>query len=104
MTLPELPENIGDRSTIEDIGGNPVTYVVEDEIKIIQSTQPEKAIYLQKLRFEPDGRSELRLGYYMIGKKPSVAGRWVWGQFATMIPVEDFIKIYRLAEEKGWFD
>ena len=73
-----------------------------DEITRIQSNYPAKAIYLQQLQWENDGRIELRLGYYIIGKKPKVAGKWVWGQFATMIPVEDFRAIIHEATKRGW--
>ena len=63
---------------------------------------PRKLIYLQQLKFESDGRTELRLGYYIIGKKPAMRGRWVWGQFATMMPVADFRQIVKIAKRKGW--
>lgn len=101
--LPPLPRNIGKKfGPFKDINGHPRSYVVEDEIVRIQSDYPEKAIYLQKLRFENEDRTELRLSYYIIAKKPRMAGKWAWGQFATMLPIEDFRVIVREAKKKGW--
>jgi len=97
MSYPTLPSNIGKRKTITD--GQ--SFTVLDEVTQIQSTAPNKVIYLQKLQFK-DGQIELRLAYYIIGKKPKMAGKWVWGQYATMIPVKDFRAILRKASEKGW--
>jgi len=75
---------------------------IQDEIYRFQSDFPEKAIVLQKVHFE-DCSFELRLAYYIIGKKPSMKGRWVWGQYATFMPQEDFIAIYKEAKIRGWF-
>jgi hypothetical protein len=101
MSRPPLPCNIGKRRVITDIDGNEHHFVVLDELTRIQSGYPGKAIYLQRFQWD-DGRIELRLGYYIIGKKGRTAGKWVWGQFATMIPAEDFKVIIREAEDRGW--
>ena len=101
--LPPLPRCVGRKfGPHNDINGIPLSYVVEDEIVRIQSDYPEKAIYLQKLRFENEERTELRLAYYIIAKKPRMAGKWAWGQSATMMPIEDFRAIVREARKKGW--
>jgi hypothetical protein len=99
---PQRPSNVGKTRTITDIDGKKRRFTILGEILHEQSTYPEKLICLQKLRFEDDGRIELRLAYYIIGKKPKMAGKWVWGQFATMIPVEDFEAVIHKATEKGW--
>jgi hypothetical protein len=99
---PPLPINIGKQRHVKDIKGTIKQFIVLDEISILQSTNKKKAIYLQRIQFKDDGRIEIRLGYYIIGKNPKVLGKWVWGQFATMMPVEDFYKVYELAREKGW--
>jgi hypothetical protein len=44
------------------------------------------------------------IGYYVIGKKPRMAGKWVWGQFATMLPIGDFVKLVKLAQDRGWME
>lgn len=102
MSYPPAPSNIGRQSIARTPSGNRFYFEIEDEIHIPQSGKPDKLIYLQRLKFESDGRVELRLGYYVIGKKPAMRGRWVWGQFATMIPLSDFRKIIQRAERKGW--
>lgn len=102
MSYPLAPSNIGKCCTAKTPSGKLFFYAIEDEIHIPQSGKPDKLIYLQRLVFETDRRVELRLGYYVIGKKPAMRGRLVWGQFATMIPVSDFRSILRRAERKGW--
>ena len=57
---------------------------------------------MQKIQFD-DRKSELRLGYEIIGKKPKMLGKWVWGQYATFMPVDDFLKIVVKAQAKDWF-
>jgi hypothetical protein len=100
--IPPLPSNIGKRRRVKDIKGDIRQFTVIGEISFPQSTNPNKSISLQRIQFAEDGRIELRLGYYIIGKKPRVIGKWVWGQYATMLPPEDFIKAYELARQKGW--
>lgn len=102
--LPPLPKNIGKHGRVKTINGVIKQFTIQDEVSFPQSNNKKKAINLQRIQFIEGGRIELRLGYYIIGKKPKVLGKWVWGQFATMLPTEDFCKAYRLAQEKGWLD
>lgn len=99
---PQLPTRVGKRTSRKDIHGEPMIYEVLDEIVYVPPSNPGKAICFQKLQFEPDHRIELRLCYYMIGQKERGKGRWLFGQFATMISPEDFVHIVKLAREKGW--
>ncbi len=99
---PPFPDNVGRRRRIVNIRGDVVHWVVEDEIKRIQSTAPHKVICFQKLRRENDGRTEFRFGYYMIGVKPGARGRWVWGQYALFIPKGDLRVLIKEAERRGW--
>ena len=102
--LPPLPITKGNRGTlIEPVTGNKWHFRVIDEVVQVLSDYPDKAIYLQKLEFEEDGSIELRLGYYIIGKKPRMLGKWVWGQYAALMPVSDFEQIIEKAKAKGWF-
>lgn len=100
--FPPLRSNVGRKGSITDIEGRKQSFTVVDEVRRRQSTDPEKTICLQRLRFDRDGRTELRLCYYIIGKKPRMAGKWVFGQFATMMPAEDFQAIVSRAEEEDW--
>jgi len=102
MAYPALPSSIGKRRHFKDIDGKPQSFVVRDEIVRIQSDNPGKAIYLQYLDFDEPKRSELRLGYYMIAKRPRMAGKWAWGQSAAMLPIADFEAIVREAKKRGW--
>ncbi len=99
---PELPSRIGKVTRRKDIHGMPMQYSVLDEIIHIPSSNKDKAIYLQKLQFEPDGQIEFRLCYYMIGQKGRGKGKWLWGQYATMIKREDLEAILAAARDKGW--
>jgi len=102
MSNPPLPSNIGKKRTIKDINGNEQRFTVLDEVTQVQSTYPDKVIYLQRIQFENDGRIELRLAYYIIGKQSKMAGKWVWGQFATMMPAKDFHSIIHKVMKEGW--
>lgn len=101
MSNPPLPTNIGKKRTMT-VDGEKRHFTVLDEITQVHSTKPDIVIYLQRIQFEDDGRNELRLAYYIIGKKPRMAGKWAFGQYATMMPIEDFQTIIQRATEKGW--
>jgi hypothetical protein len=101
--LPELKSKIGARGLLKD----PVTkeklgFQILDEIRQPQSDLPSKIIVLQKIKFD-DGRFELRLGYYIIGKRPGMKGKWTWGQYATFLPLKDFRSIIKEAENRKGF-
>ena len=80
-----------------------VRYTIGDEIRRFHDERRSKVLVLQRMDYD-DGRVELRLGYYIIGKKPKMKGRWVWGQFAAMLPAAIFRELYQEAEAKGWFN
>lgn len=99
---PKPPSRIGKTTRRKYINGNPMTYTVQDEIVPIPQNNPATAIYLQMLQFEDDGRKEMPLCYYMVGHRPRAKGKWLYGQFASMIRKEDFEQIIVKAREKGW--
>ena len=99
---PPLPNNIGKQRMLTDIDGKKQGFTVIDEIRRPQSDNDNNAIYLQRIQFQRDGSTELRLAYYMIGKKPRMLGKWAWGQYATILPMKDFQAIIREAEKKDW--
>lgn len=96
------PSRVGKVTHRKYIDGSPMVYKVLDEIIHIPRSNPKKAIYLQMLQFEDDRRREMRLCYYMIGHNGRGKGKWLYGQFATMILKEDFEYIISKAREKGW--
>ena len=99
---PPLPTKVGNCGKFKDRKGDIQHFTILDEVKRIQSSAPHKALYLQLLQFEKDGRKELRLAYYIIGIKPRMKGAWTWGQYATLMPAKDFKAIIRKATKKGW--
>jgi hypothetical protein len=103
MTHPPLPSRIGKSTRTRRIDGTPLHYTVEDEVSFVAPSNPGKAFYLHKLRFE-DGRVEFRICYYMIAYKPRMKGKWAFGQFAPMMTGEEMAMLFRRAQEKGWLN
>jgi hypothetical protein len=101
MAYPPPPCNVGEPCRAKHPNGKTLHHTIMDEIHIYQSGSKTKLIYLQRIKLS-NGREELRLGYYIIGKKPAMRGRWVWGQYATFLPVRDFKRIISKARSKGW--
>jgi len=65
---------------------------------IQQSTKKDKVIVLDEIKLGKK-RTELRLRYHIIGDKPRMKGKWTFGQFATLIPQNDFRKLISLAKK-----
>ena len=84
------------------LGGHLIRYVVIDEVRTFQDSKRDKIVLLQLMEFE-DLRREVRIGYYIIGKKPKMRGKWVWGQYAAFIPPLIFKKVFTQASKQGWF-
>ncbi len=104
---PTLPSTEGKTGLAKDPAGREHSFVVVDEVRQPHTGHPDgKIILLQKLRFEDDRSEfasiEFRIGYYIIGKKPKMRGKWVWGQFALMIRPDDFKALIDKARAKGW--
>ncbi|MGH7146796.1 MAG: hypothetical protein ACREI9_02535 [Nitrospiraceae bacterium] len=102
VKTPPLRRNVGKRRTIKNIKGKEINWVVKDEIARIQSTNPHKAIHLQKLHRDDKGITEFRFGYYIIGVQPGAKGRWVWGQYALLIPKRDLRALIKEARRRKW--
>ena len=91
----------GKSSSIATIRGTKRYLKVIDQIQFLQSNDKNKVICLQRLRLSKRG-IEFRLGYYIIGVKPGRKGKWVWGQYAPMLPKRDLRKVFREAVKKKW--
>lgn len=103
MTNDEPGSRIGQSVTLKmPPDGTEWLGIVKDEVYQKQSDNPDKELRLQLIEFS-GGRIEVRCGYYIKGKKVGRLGKWVWGQFALMAPLEDFRNLVRAAEAKGWF-
>jgi hypothetical protein len=101
-SFPPLPNNVGKRRRWNSIRGELRSVTILDEIRRVQWNAPHKVIVLQRIKFDSSGETEYRLGYYILGVRPRMAGRWTWGQFAILIPAKDFRWIIRQAEKRGW--
>jgi len=102
MTLPPLPSTVGKRGEAREPLGDVQRFVVVDEVRREQTGFPTCILVFQRIQYD-DGREELRLGYYIIGKKEGrTRGKWCWGQYAAMAPACDFQALVKMATEKGW--
>lgn len=102
IKLPPFPDSKGRQTGWKSIRGKRRRVTIEDHIQRLQSGSKEKLIVLQKLRYDGTRSFELRLGYYMIGVRPRMKGKWTWGQFATIIPAKDFRAIVKSAQKRKW--
>ena len=103
MKLPLFPKNIGKVRTHIAIDGRRVECTIVDEIVRRQKrSRHPKLIYLQRLRFAADGRTEYRFTYYMLGRKAGARGRWVFGQYSLSVPPRDLAALLRAARKRKW--
>ena len=97
---PSPPVHIGRRNAKhKDLDNKRNPFTIVDEIR--EKQNKGKIVYLQKLRFD-DNRIEYRIAYWIIGKKKKIAGKWVYGQCATMAPKKILERIIKKAIAKGW--
>ena len=93
--IPEYPNNIGKTRTLININGVKRKIKILDEIIFPQKGIDYKIFCIQKLQVE-DRKPEIRIGYYMIGVKGRMKGRWTWGQYNPHMPMSDLKKMYKL--------
>lgn len=79
---------------------------------MVQTGLPEKIFVIERLKkihVEGEtaygdrivGEVEYRLGYYMLGRIGRMNGRWTWGQYCPLIPLQDFPKLIEKAKKEG---
>lgn len=95
--LPKLI--IKETGSIIDINGRYKNFKIGKYVTLRQSDYSEKIFVLQEIIFE-DGKKELRLGYYIIGKKPRTKDKWVWGQYCPFFPKQDLVKLIEKAKKE----
>jgi hypothetical protein len=98
MELPELKTK--KHGSLTDINGVKKKFKINRTVSLPQSNYPKKTFVLQEIEFE-DGKQEIRVGYYIIGKKPKMKDKWVWGQFCPMFPKVDLEKLIEKGRESG---
>ena len=102
---PEPPNNVKRRGRIHTIDGKFRYFTVMDEIvheQVLVERGSRKLIYFQRIQFEDDGQIQYRFTYYMLGLRPGAKGRWVFGQYSLLIPIEDLNVILNKARELKW--
>jgi len=83
------------------VNGGSRSFRVKEFVSIVPSnSKGDKLALLEELEFE-DGSKELRLGYYKIGHRGRMKGKWAWGQYALFIPADDLLKLIERGKEKG---
>ena len=102
MTIPPLPSTVGKRGQYVEVHGDVHPFSVVDEVRREQTGSDHQCILVfQRIQYD-EGGEELRLGYYIIGKREGrMQGKWCWGQYATMAPACDFEALVKMATEKG---
>jgi len=63
----------------------------------------EKVKYTGKLAYGETwkrGELEYRIGYFIVGRNGRTKGKWVWGQFCSLIPADDLSKLLEKARAK----
>jgi hypothetical protein len=66
-----------------------------------QSDAPQKYFVLDVIKASWKKEVELRIGYYILGKKPKVLNKWVWGQYCPLIPKRDLKALMNKAKRRG---
>ena len=96
--LPKL--KIRKSGSLLSIDGKRENFKIGKYVTLRQSNYPGKIFVLQEILFE-NREKEIRIGYYIIGKKPRSKGKWVWGQYCPLFPREDLMKLIKKAKKKG---
>ena len=99
---PPIRSHKDERKKLRFPDGTVRWYQIADEITKFQTSNNQKYFCLQKLKYDDSDDEEIRFGYYIIGKKERMRGKWVWGQYCPLLPKADFEEMIKLAIEKGW--
>lgn len=86
--------------TMKDIEtGKRIPFKIEKEIRLRQTNKPDKIFVLQELTFS-NRNKEIRVGYYIVGKKGKMKNKWAWGQFCPFFPRKDLEELIKKAQEE----
>ena len=103
MKYPKPQSKIGNDGWVNNPDGSEWHFKVIGEILHRRSDLPRQLYRLQRLQFDDKYKYEqFRLGYDIIGKKPRMKGKWIWGQYCPFIPKKDFRAIILKAVKCGW--
>lgn len=101
VKIDDLVERMSKRKNarITDIDGVKKTLPIGKFVWQQATEYPEKVFILQEVVSERG--KLLRIGYYIIGKKPKMNGKWVWGQYCPFITVKDLKNLINKAGKAG---
>lgn len=101
MKIENLVERISKRKNarITDIDGVKRILPIGNFVWQQATEYPEKVFILQEVVSQRN--KLLRLGYYIIGKKQKMRGKWAWGQFCPFITAKDLKILIKKAEKAG---
>jgi hypothetical protein len=106
-SVPPLPPSRVGLVTRRKIDGSPLVYRVEVDEFFVALSNPKKAFYLQKLRFDDGdgfdkGHDEYRISYYMVAHKPRTKGKWQFAQYAPFMTREELKLVLQKMQSKRW--
>lgn len=93
-----------DHITMTDINGKRVRAKITKRVTLRQRTSHRgKYFVLEEIKLPKKRRTrtQLRVGYWILGKKPRMRNKWVWGQSAPLIPKSDLLKLVDKAKRQG---
>jgi hypothetical protein len=100
--LPPPPTRVGKRGSARFPTTGRRAFTITGEIRRRAPNDPTKLLVLDRLCWDHTGATELRIACYIVGKKGRARGRWVWGQYATMVRAVDLGALMCAAVRRGW--
>lgn len=97
--LPELKSHIGASVEFKNTNLGDAHGVVIDEVCV--EDHPGKIVKAQLIEFER-GRREVRVAYWIEGKKESVRGKWVFGQFSSTMTLKTWSRLLYEVSKRDW--
>ncbi|MGH9556338.1 MAG: hypothetical protein ACRD2Y_11005 [Terriglobales bacterium] len=100
------------RLWMKDIGRKGKQSFVREAFTFMpQTTLKEKVFVIERLRHATHkgvlthpqrlGYREYRIGYFIVGKNGRRKGKWTWGQFCPLIPVNDLRRLLDKAKKEN---
>ena len=97
MTKLLPPHNVGESILVEIEDGSKRYYTVIDEIVLVKSDSPNRALCFQRLRYRDTDQIQLRACYYFATER-----EWMFTHNTPYILERDFQTITREAVKRGW--
>ena len=105
ITLKEVREEVEEKKEeLENKKRKYKGHPIENTIAFKQENYPWKILVLDEIYFEEKDKYEYRFAYWVVSDKKLKEDkiRIMYGQFAMLIPPEDFKKLMEKANEINW--